>query len=164
MIGRVSHYDVALLMHLVGAIGFFAGIALAAAAMGAARRRERPSEIAAVLALARWGVVAVAVSTVLVLAFGFWLVDLAGHDLSEPWLVAALALFVFSIATGGAAGRVPRQARELAERLAAEGDRPTSEPRRLLDHRPSLVLNTLSFLAALTVLVLMVWRPGSPFG
>jgi uncharacterized membrane protein len=98
-----------------------------------------------------------------VLAFGFWLVDLAGHDLSEPWLVAALALFVFSIATGGAAGRVPREARELAERLAAEGDRPTSEPRRLLDHRPSLVLNTLSSLAALTVLVLMVWRPGSPF-
>ena len=57
MIGRVSHYDVALLMHLVGAIGFLAGIAVAAAAMGAARRKERPSEIASVLALARWGVV-----------------------------------------------------------------------------------------------------------
>jgi hypothetical protein len=56
MIGRVSHYDVALLVHLAGALGFFAGIAPAAAAMGAARRRERPSEIAAVLALARWGV------------------------------------------------------------------------------------------------------------
>jgi hypothetical protein len=57
MIGRVSHYDVALLIHLVGAIGFFAGIALAAAAMGAARRRTRPKEIAVVLALVRWGVV-----------------------------------------------------------------------------------------------------------
>src|SRR5262245_62427627 len=99
--------------------------------MGAARRKERPSEIAAVLGLARWGVLAVAVSTALVLAFGFWLVDLAGHDLSEPWLVAALALFAFSIATGAAAGRVPRQARELAERLAAEGDRPTSGPKPL---------------------------------
>jgi uncharacterized membrane protein len=164
MIGRVSRYDVALLMHLVGAIGFFAGIALAAAAMGAARGKERPSEIAAVLALARWGVLLVAVSTVLVLAFGFWLVDLAGHDLGEPWLVTALALFVFAMVAGGAAGRAPRRARELAERLAAEGDRPTREPRRLLDHRPSLVLNVLSSLAALTILVLMVWRPGATFG
>jgi len=57
MIGRLSHHDVALLMHLAGAIGFFAGIAPAAAAMGAARRRERPSEVAVVLALARWGFV-----------------------------------------------------------------------------------------------------------
>lgn len=161
MIGRVSRYDVALLLHLAGAIGFFAGIAIAAAAFAAARRTERPSQMAAVLVLARWGVLCVGVSTVLVLVFGFWLVDLAGHGLGQAWLSAALALFVFAMAAGGAAGRAPRRARELATRLAAEGDRPSDEPRRLLEHRPSLVLNAVSTLAAVAVLVLMVWRPGS---
>jgi uncharacterized membrane protein len=160
MIGRVSRYDVALLLHLVGAIGFFAGIGLAAAAFTAARRSDRPSQIAAVLVLARWGVLGVGASTVLVLVFGFWLVDLAGHDFGEAWLSAALALFVLAMVSGGAAGRAPRRARELAARLAAEGDRPSLEPRRLLDHRPSLVLNAVSSLAAIAVLVLMVWRPG----
>jgi hypothetical protein len=51
----VTAYDLALLLHLVAVIGFFAGMALAAAAQVAAWGRSRPGEIAAVLSLARTG-------------------------------------------------------------------------------------------------------------
>ena len=45
--------DVALLFHVLGALGFAAGIVLAGAAYKTARRREYPAEIALLLGLAR---------------------------------------------------------------------------------------------------------------
>jgi hypothetical protein len=54
---RATEFELALLFHLVGAIGFFSGIALAAAAQAAAWRRERAGDLAALLGLARVGVV-----------------------------------------------------------------------------------------------------------
>jgi hypothetical protein len=64
-------------------------------------------------------------------------------------------------ALGGVTARTRKRARLLAERLAAEGDRPGDEPRRLLHDRPSEVLNHVATLLALAVLVLMFWPPGS---
>jgi hypothetical protein len=48
----VTEFELALLFHLVGAIGFFSGMALAAAAHAAAWRRERAGDVAALLGLA----------------------------------------------------------------------------------------------------------------
>jgi uncharacterized membrane protein len=137
------------------------GIIAAGLAYYGARRRERPSEIAAVLSLSRSGVLVGAVGFALTTGFGLWLVHLARHGYTEPWLVAVYALYGASNVLGGATGRVPKQARLLAERLAGEEDRSTDELHRLLRHRPSELLNHLSSLMMIAVLVLMVWRPGS---
>lgn len=158
----MSAFEIALLLHLAGAIAWFAGLALAAAAFLAGRRRQRPSEIAAVLALARTGVLVVAAGTALVVGFGAWLVELTGHGYGDAWLSAALALLVASLAIGGAAGQAPKRARRLAAELAARDDRRTPELERLLGDRASLALNVLVALASVAILVLMVWRPGSP--
>jgi hypothetical protein len=66
--------NVALFFHLLGALLFVAGIVLAGAAFEAARRRERPAEIALLLGLTRVGVVLVLAGALLLLAFGLWLV------------------------------------------------------------------------------------------
>ena len=63
------------------------------------------------------------------------------------------------MALGGIGGRTARHARYLAERLAADGDRPSEELRSLVSHRPSLVLSYASTLAVVAIVVLMVWRP-----
>ena len=60
---------------------------------------------------------------------------------------------------GGLGGRTARHARYLAERLAAEGDRPTDELQSLVAHRPSLLLSYASTGAVVAILVLMVWKP-----
>lgn len=161
MIGIVSSYQVALLLHVVGAITFFAGLAVATVALVAARRRERPSEIALLLRLSPWGAAAVGVGFVLLIGFGFWLVDLSGHEFSEAWLSAALALFLAGAVLGGLGGRKPKQARLLATRLAAEGNEPSLELRQLLTDPISDLLNAVAFLASVAVLVLMVWQPGA---
>ena len=72
---------------------------------------------------------------------------------------AAVALWVVSMALGGAGGRTARHARHLAEQLAAEGDQPNEQLRALVAHRPSLLLSYVATAAIVAILVLMVWQP-----
>lgn len=153
-------YEWALFAHLAGAISFFAGLAVAAVAHSAARRRERPGEIAALLGTARYGVLLVAVGLLLALGSGFWLLDLTVYGF-DPWVVAALALLAFTFVAGGVGGQAPKRARRLAERLAREGDAPSAELDRLLRDRVADGLNRASAAAAVAILVLMVWKPGA---
>ena len=152
-------YELALFFHLVGALAFFAGLTVAAVGQAAARKRTRPRDISLLLAVARWGVIFVGLGTLLVLGFGFWLVDLRGHGF-QVWLVAALALLGFALVAGGLGGRAPKQARRLADRLA-EKDEPSPELERLLNSRRADVLNGAAAAAAIAILVLMVWKPGA---
>lgn len=153
-------YEPALFLHLLGAFLFFAGLAVAAVGQTAARRRRRPSEVALLLGTARWGVLLVALGTVLVLAGGFWLVaeTFYGYD---PWVLASLALLGVAALAGGAGGQAPKRARLLARLLAGEGDRPSAELDRLLHDRAADALNGLAAAAAVAIVVLMVWKPGA---
>jgi uncharacterized membrane protein len=151
--------DAALFVHLVAAFVFVAGIIVAGIAHGAAKRRDRASEAALLLAVARTGALFVAIGAVLVLAFGLWLVDLRGHSLGEPWIAGALTLFVLALVLGALGGRRPRQARLLAGQLAREDDAVSHELRRLLEDRASAVANYGAVAAVVAILALMVWQP-----
>jgi uncharacterized membrane protein len=152
---RVSSYDLALLLHLVAVISFFAGMAIAAAAQLASSRRERACEIAAVLGVARTGVLLVAAGTVLLLVSGLWLIEETGHSVGDGWLALSLVLLVAAVLLGAVGGRKPKQARLLAEQQA---DKEQFDPRiaALLRDRAA---NLLAAAAAFAILMLMVWRP-----
>lgn len=152
--------DVLLFFHLLGAVGFFAGSAVAGTLQIAAIRRERPSEILLLLRLTRAGVALVGVGALLTLVFGIALAEHEGLGLSPAWIQAALALWVASMALGGYGGRTARHARHLAERLAAEGDAPSPELRALVGARAPLWASYASGLLLFVILALMVWQPG----
>jgi hypothetical protein len=147
-----------LFLHLLSAFVFVSGAVAAGILQVTALRRERPSEIALLLGVTRVAVALVVGGALATLAFGL---ALAGHlaQFGDAWVDAAIALWVFAMATGGAGGRTARHARYLAERLAAEGDRPSEELRALVAHRPSLLLSYASTAAVAAILVLMVWKP-----
>lgn len=153
-------YEWALFLHLAGAILFFAGLAVAAAGQAAARRRTRPSEVAALLGTARWGVLMVGLGAVAALAAGLWLLDLTAFGF-DGWVAASLALLAVAALAGGIGGQAPKRARLLAGRLAREGDRRSDDLERLLHDRVSDALNVLAAAAAVAILVLMVWKPGA---
>ena len=154
----MTNYDWALLLHLVAVIAFFSGMAIATAAQVGAWRRERSGDVAAVLALARLGVLVVAVGIVLVLVSGLWLVEETRRSLGDGWISASLLLLVVSLLLGAVGGRKAKLARRLAERQASEA--PVGpEVQALLRDRAALAANVLAAAAALAVLVLMVWRP-----
>jgi uncharacterized membrane protein len=146
--------EVALFLHLLGVVMLFAGIGVAAVGFEAARRRERPEEVALLLGLTRIGVVLVGAGLVLAVACGFWLLDLTEFDLGDAWVEAALGLVVVGAVLGSLGGRRPKKARLLAER-GAEPD----QVRRLLDDPLSRLLNAAAAAAYLAVLALMVWKP-----
>jgi uncharacterized membrane protein len=147
--------------HLLGAFLFVSGAVAVGALHTAATIRERPSEIAFLLGLTRTAVALVGVGSLVALGFGAALVHRSGFDWGDGWIAAALALWVASLVLGGIGGRSARHARYLAERLAADGDRPSDELRHALTSPAARALNYGSFLAALAILALMVWKPGA---
>ena len=148
-----------LFFHLLGAFCFFAGAAVAGTLQLAAIRRERPSEILALLRLTRAGVALVGVGALLTLGFGIALAENEHWGFSPAWIQSALGLWVASMALGGIGGRTARHSRYLAERLAAEGDEPSAELRALVAARGPLWASYASGLLLLAILGLMVWKP-----
>ena len=155
----MAAYHWLLFFHLLGAFSLFGGAAVAGTLQLAALRRERPSEILALLRLTRVGVVLVVVGALLTLGFGIGLASHLGYGLSPAWVQASLGLWLASIVLGAIGGRTARHARYLAERLAAERDEASDELRALVAHRPSLWLSWVSGGLVVAIVVLMVWRP-----
>jgi len=153
--------NAALFLHIVGVLAFVSGVCVAGVGFEAARRRERPAEIALLLGLTRWGVALVAAGGLLVLACGLWLVGLDDDaGFGTGWIDAALVLFFASMLLGGLAGQRPKQARKLATRLVEEGEEEAgSELRALLDDPLSRAANYLSSALILAILALMVFKP-----
>jgi len=148
-----------LFFHLLGAFALFAGAAVAAVLKVAALRSERPSEILVLLRLTRAGVALVGTGAFLTLVFGIGLAQHLGYGLSPLWIQAALGVWIAAMAVGGIGGSNARRTRALAERLAADGDRPSEELRALLNHAPSRWAGWASTLMILAIVVLMVWKP-----
>jgi uncharacterized membrane protein len=155
----VALAHVLLFFHLLGAVSFFAGGAVVGTLQLAAIRRERPSEVYALLRLAPVGAALVGVGALLTLVFGIALAEHEGFGLSPAWIQAALGLWVASMAVGGYGGRTTRHARHLAQRLAAEGDVPSAELHDLVAARVPLAASLASGLMLIAILALMVWQP-----
>lgn len=151
--------DVALFLHLLGALLFAAGIVLAGIAFESARLRQRPEEIALLLSLTRIGVLLVILGGLLLLGFGLWLVDLEDVGYDAGWVQTAIALFAVVLLLGGLGGQRPKRARRLAAELAQEGLPLTGDLRRLLDDRLSRAANYSSAALVLAILALMVFKP-----
>jgi uncharacterized membrane protein len=157
----VTKYDWLLLFHILGAFLLFSGSIVAGILQFAAARRDRPSEIALVLSLIQPAIVAIGVGAIVTLGFGLWLADDAGYGIGDEWVIAAIVLCVVGNALGWAGGKPLGQAAELAQRLAADGDRPSEELHRAVVDRRALALSYLSLAALVAILVLMVWKPGA---
>jgi uncharacterized membrane protein len=156
---ELTRYELALFFHLLGALLFVAGIILAGVAFEAARRRQRPADIALLLGLTRVGVALVGIGALLVLGFGLWLVHLGGFGYGAGWVDAAIALYLAALVLGATGGRRPKQARQLATRLAGEDAPASAELRALINDPLSLAANYTSAAAVLAILVLMVFKP-----
>jgi uncharacterized membrane protein len=157
----VDRYHWLLFLHVAGAFLLLGGAVVAAVFNVAALRRERPSEIALLLGLTRWAVVAISAGLVLTIALGLWLVHNQGYGYGEAWVVASLVLWILAGFLGDRGGRLQRETRVLAERLSGEGDLPSPELETRLRDPLALALSWSSGLAALAILGLMIWKPGA---
>jgi uncharacterized membrane protein len=95
------------------------------------------------------------------LVFGIWLWHELHFSLGAAWIWISLVLWAVANALGGIGGRHQERSRELAERLAREGDAPSDELRALLRDPTGTAISYAAGIATLAILVLMIWKPGS---
>jgi len=158
----VDRYQWLLFLHMTGAFLVLGGATMAAIFNIAALRREQPSHIVALFRLTQLAVISVMAGMTVALVFGLWLVaDVDFIDWSDAWVIIALVLWFVANALGSAGGRRDKGTRELAERLAAEGDSPSAALRARLRDPLSLALSYGSGIAVIAILALMIWKPGS---
>lgn len=157
----MNTYEWLLALHVSGAFLVLGGATMAGIFNVAALRRERPSEIALLFRLTRVAASSISIGMVLTLGFGLWLVSHEDYGWGEGWIVATLVLWVVSNALGGIGGGREKRTRELAERLAAEGDMPSPELTARLRDPVSSALSWGSGLVVLAILALMIWKPGA---
>ena len=157
----MSGRELALLVHLTGVVFLFSGMSIAGVLHGAARRHERPSQVALLLGLTRIGVLFVAAGGVFVLIGGFWLIGESDgiYSLGDRWILAGLVLLLAAFVLGWLGGQQPKRARLLAEQLARDGDAPSVELGRLLDDARASALNYAAAGAIFLAFVLMIWKP-----
>src|SRR5215212_2861225 len=160
-LAAVDRYHWLLFLHVTGAFMVLGGAVMAGIFNVTAMRQERPSEVVLLFRLTRFAVTSISIGMVVTLAFGLWLVSDADYGWGEAWIVLALVLWVAANALGGIGGKRDTRTRELAERLAAEGDAPSPELRLRVRDPISLVLSWGSGAVVVVILVLMIWKPGA---
>ncbi len=151
--------DWALFLHLSGVLLFVGGSIAVTALRLLAIGKQRPSESALLLRSVRPLVPVVGAGLLLTLGAGVWLADELRVPYDSGWLQWAYALIVWLGVVGGIAGRRDRRTRELAERVAAEGDRPSEELARRLRDPVALTLDASMLVATVVIVALMVWKP-----
>jgi uncharacterized membrane protein len=155
----VTGNDWLLMLHIASAFLLVGGSVAAGILNWQATAAERPSDAAALLRLIRLVLPLVYAGTAGTLVFGLWLWHRLGFSLGTGWIWASLVLWVVMNALGGIGGRHQERSRELAERLAAEGDAPNAELRALLRDPTGTAVSYAAGLATLAILVLMIWKP-----
>jgi len=150
-----------LMLHVASAFCFVGGSVAAGILNGLALRAGRPSEAAALLRLIRRVLPLIFAGVAGTLVFGIWLWHEQGYSIGAAWIWVSLVLWAVANALGGLGGRLQEHARELAERLAAEGDAPSPELSAALRDPAGLWMSYGAGVATLAILVLMIWRPGS---
>ena len=156
-------YDWLLFLHLLGAVMAFAAVAVLGTSILGASRSSAPGAARAFLGLARPGGVLFDIGGVLLLVFGIWLAFEADYGITDEWILAAIVLWAIAAYAGQRGDVVYGEAQKLATRLAGEGraDEPNPELRALLNDRRAIWLNVASSIAALLILVDMIYKPGA---
>jgi uncharacterized membrane protein len=143
----VSLYEWLLFLHVLAAFSLVTALVLFWALIGAAW--NTPAARAELLGatLGRPAGILVAAGSLLTLVFGVWLaIYLDGYELWDGWILASLVLWVIGVGTGERSGRVLGQPGGFTEPAL---------------RRRGLILNVVSSLAVLSILVLMVYKPGA---
>ena len=159
----VGWYDWLLFFHVLAAFVMVGGTVLYWTILVAGWKVDRPSIAAAFFRVARPVDLLVPAASVVALGLGIWLaIYVDGYEVWDPWILAAIALWVVFVLAGSRTGKVFGRAGERARELVAGGrDTSSTELNALLLSREGLAFHTLSSVAVLAILVLMIWKPGA---
>jgi uncharacterized membrane protein len=159
----VTAYEWLLLAHLFSVFLLVAGSG-AATVLGIAQGRTDNPRLMATLArlseISEWALIYP--GFVLALLFGSWLVDEAGYDYGDGWIVTAYVLWALAILVGlFFLSPATRRLRRRAEEFVSEGIEASAELKRQAGSPIIGAVAMLENVAVIVFLYLMVSKPGA---
>jgi uncharacterized membrane protein len=159
----VSFDEWILALHVLSAFAFVAGIVLFWVLVVAVRNTDTPEGTIRMEPMVKVGNAAVGIGAGGTLLFGIWLAfSYGGYDIWDPWIIAALVLWVISAALGQRTGNAYMQGMNKAQELQRAGQTgPSSELLALNRTSEGLRFHALTTVVVLLILIDMIWKPGA---
>ena len=159
----MSFDDWLLVLHVLSAFAYVAGIVLFWTLVVAVRTTDTPDGTIRLGPVVKVGNASVGIGAVGTIVFGIWLAfSVGGYDIWDPWIIAALVLWLLAAETGRRTGAEYAAGMTKAEELQAAGHTdPSAELLAINRTQRGLVMHALTSLLVLLILVDMVWKPGA---
>jgi len=155
--------DWVLALHVLSAFAMAGSIVLFWIVIVAMRSVDTVRDTLAYAPLASLGSTVIGIGVLGTLVFGVWLaISRDEYQLWDGWIIAALVLWAIGTSLGARGGKEFTKALTRARELDETGSAGAPGELRALNRSPAgLLLHTVSSLATVAILVLMIWKPGA---
>jgi uncharacterized membrane protein len=159
----VSFVDWALVVHVLSAFAYVAGLVVFWVLIVAVRRTDTPAETLRMEPIVRVGGIAVGIGAAGTIVVGIYLAFAVGnYAIWDGWIIAAIVLWAISGALGQRTGAAYMEGMEKAKELDAAGETGPDEGLLALNRtQAGLVLHSLTSLVVLLILLDMIFKPGA---
>jgi uncharacterized membrane protein len=159
----VSFVDWALVVHVLSAFAYVAGLVVFWVLIVAVRRTDTPAETMRMEPIVKVGGAAVGIGAVGTIVVGIYLAfAVDGYALWDGWIIAAIVLWAVSGALGQRTGAAYQQGMDKAKELDAAGKTgPDEELLAINRTQAGLILHSLTSLVVLLILLDMIFKPGA---
>jgi len=159
----VSFVDWALVVHVLSAFAYVAGLVVFWVLIVAVRRTDTPAETMRMEPIVKVGGAATGIGAVGTIVVGIYLAfAVDGYAIWDGWIIAAIVLWAVSGALGQRTGAAYQQGMDKAKELDAAGKTGPDEGLLALNRtQAGLMLHSLTSLAVLLILLDMIFKPGA---
>jgi hypothetical protein len=159
----VSFVDWALVVHVLSAFAYVAGLVVFWVLIVAVRKTDTPAETLRMEPIVKVGGVAVGIGATGTIVVGIYLAFAVGsYAIWDGWIIAAIVLWAVSGALGQRTGAAYMEGMEKARELDAAGKTGPDERLLALNRtQAGLVLHSLTSLVVLLILLDMIFKPGA---
>jgi uncharacterized membrane protein len=152
-----------LALHVLSAFAYVAGLVLFWVLVVAVRNADTPRDTIRMEPMVKVGTISVGVGAMGTIVLGIFLaLSYGGYDLWDPWIIAAIVLWVAAAATGSRTGNEYTKGMSKAQELEAVGRTgPDAELLALNRTSNGVVMHAASSAIVLLILIDMIWKPGA---
>jgi hypothetical protein len=159
----VSFDDWILALHVLSAFAYVAGMIVFWVLIVAVRKTDTPDGTIRMEPIVKVGNASVGIGAGGTIILGIWLAfSVGGYDIWDPWIIAALVLWVAAAAVGQRTGAAYMEGMNKAKELEAAGQTgPSAELLAVNRTQQGLQMHALASLIVLLILIDMIWKPGA---
>jgi hypothetical protein len=159
----VSFDDWILALHVLSAFAYVAGMIVFWVLIVAVRKTDTPDGTIRMEPIGKIGNVAVGIGAGGTIILGIWLAfSVGGYDIWDPWIIAALVLWIAAAAVGQRTGAAYMEGLSKAKELTAAGQTgPSAELLAVNRTQRGLQLHALASVIVLLIIIDMIWKPGA---